>query len=908
MVAGMMAETSSLPVANEALVRQYARELAKRTGTATESHTLALRAQPSWLGPAEFDVTDSRDVMRTVQVVACISPLAVREAMTQRTDLLVVITDQLDSELGLGILARCFDQRIVTPDMWEAVKGSFRARQVDSILKRMAWIAEPLVALAPVAGWPVAPGGTLTRDHALTNLTAAILGVPISDLDPSGILAWTMDPSGSAQLRAQPKKVQDDIIDWVRSTIDPVAAIALRSSIQQHSIDALTLGLVADVLWDSQSQFDPEVVAARTRLEQFTGVTDLDNATARSFADSVRGAIQRMAQARDPARPGVLARATELFTDLRYPTGAAVSLVLPAGFDARLHSLAEVVHTFLADGCVDLVPVESAFADLMGHDLAASDPRKTRIPRMAVRLARWLATPEAAPATDLEQALMRQARELAFVDWAASDVWVGSTDPLVAAAWSALFQAAHSRRSASDRRFAELLAAATSTNVLPDSLVPVERVIANTLAPLAAAGNRLLIILIDGMSTSVAAELADEAAHVGWFEAVPKNTTARTTTLAVLPTLTRYSRTSFFCGSLTAGGQTEERNGFATLSGGGTVFHKADLVAEAGHALSTDVLRAISSTAPMVATVLNTVDDALSKADPGGMTWTLESIQHLQPLLDQASQAGRTVVLISDHGHVVERGGQALSIAGAEARFRPLSSGPVDPILEVQLSGPRVLAAGGALIAAVSEDIRYTTKQAGYHGGASAAEVTIPIIVLSRQPDELQAAGWVAAPPQIPFWWNDTITSTIGTKSLPPTPGKRPAKKTQQDVGQASFDIEVVESPVTMEPTDHNDVLLNALMSSPMYAAQKKRYGARAADDSTVRSVLIVLLRQSGRAHRDTLAAAASIPVGRMTGTLTALRRQLNIEGYEVLATDVDAVTVTLNEALLREQFLEDAS
>ena len=69
---------------------------------------------------------------------------------------------------------------------------------------------------------------------------------------------------------------------------------------------------------------------------------------------------------------------------------------------------------------------------------------------------------------------------------------------------------------------------------------------------------------------------------------------------------------------------------------------------------------------------------------------------------------------------------------------------------------------------------------------------------------------------------------------------------------------------------------------------------------------MTVLLAQSGRIHRDTLATAAGIPAIRLPGTLAALRRQLNVEGYDVLSIDVDDVTVILDITLLRQQFLEE--
>jgi len=86
--------------------------------------------------------------------------------------------------------------------------------------------------------------------------------------------------------------------------------------------------------------------------------------------------------------------------------------------------------------------------------------------------------------------------------------------------------------------------------------------------------------------------------------------------------------------------------------------------------------------------------------------------------------------------------------------------------------------------------LRYGTKQAGYHGGASAAEAVIPIIVLSRSPEDLRAAGWVPAAPQAPSWWNDTVAGALPAPVVPAAPA-RPGKPTTSTPGQGVLEIDV---------------------------------------------------------------------------------------------------------------------
>jgi len=708
-------------------------------------------------------------------------------------------------------------------------------------------------------------------------------------------LNWTLDPTATAQFREQPVQVREGIINWVSDVVGPVAAIAMRSVMQGHSIDALTIGLVADVLWGDYPA-TPEVIAARTRLESFTGVQNIDPLVARSLADSARGAAQRMAAQRDPGFPGLLDRATALFTDVHFAEGAKRSTLLPAGFDSRLSAVAESINDHLSGVPGSLDKIERVFENLLRHDRARQD-RATDVARMAVRLTRWLQTPSEGKPTNLDQAVKRQVRENSFVDWAAADIWVGSTAPDIASVWAKLFAAVRERRDAADREFAALLADATERGVLPDQLVPVESALVRLIKPLVQPKAGVLVILIDGMSAAVAAELAEEALHLGWYESVLESQGARTAVLAALPTLTKYSRTSFFTGSLQQGAQSQEKNGFAELTGG-ELFHKGELSGAAGQALPGDVLAAIRSEAGMCAVVLNTVDDALAKADPGGTDWTISGIQHLEPLLAEAARASRTVVLISDHGHVIERGGPSTPIAGAEARWRSRETGPLESNREVVLTGNRVLAEGSSIIAAVDESLRYTTKQAGYHGGASAAEVVIPMIVLSRAPETLLTAGWVPAVPQVPAWWNDPVAIEAAAIPVPKT------KKQVEAPDQGTFEWEINEQGPSIDPTS-NSALVAALLESPIYQAQKKRQGQRAVTDERMSAIISILLTQAGRVHQDTLAASAGIPAYRIPSTLSAVRRQLNLEGYNVFSTDVDQVTIILDTALMRQQFLE---
>src|SRR6516164_4154299 len=131
------------------------------------SGVLGVRAHPEWPGPASF----SHDSV-PVRVVPCVSALAVREALLERKhgQWLVVLTDRADDDLGAGVLGHLVWNRLRTPNPWDAVRLRFAATGVEPALTDTTGdreIATGLLAAAPPTGWPPAPGGVLTRDHAL---------------------------------------------------------------------------------------------------------------------------------------------------------------------------------------------------------------------------------------------------------------------------------------------------------------------------------------------------------------------------------------------------------------------------------------------------------------------------------------------------------------------------------------------------------------------------------------------------------------------------------------------------------------------------------------------------------------------------------------------------------------------
>ena len=153
------------------------------------SGVLGVRAQPEWPGAAEFTIRRRAGPGGAVRVGAGRPGGAAGRA---RDQWLVVLTDRADEDLGAGVLSHLLWHRLRTPDPWDAVRLRFAATGVDPALTAAAEdreIAIGLLAAAPPAGWPPAPAGVLTRDHAFGAVAAAHLGLTDPVIDATSVLA-----------------------------------------------------------------------------------------------------------------------------------------------------------------------------------------------------------------------------------------------------------------------------------------------------------------------------------------------------------------------------------------------------------------------------------------------------------------------------------------------------------------------------------------------------------------------------------------------------------------------------------------------------------------------------------------------------------------------------------------------
>ncbi|MFB6844832.1 BREX-2 system phosphatase PglZ [Streptomyces sp. NPDC056373] len=868
------------------------------------------------------------------------------EADPAGADVLVVTGQVPVDQVGWDLRAHAVHHRPLSVDRADIVKQLFGATDLDSRMSGERWLLDALLEAEPVdGGWPRA-GAVLTRDRAVRALLAQRLRLGDTasdtlDLDADTLFAWSRTPYGPASYAALPTAERDGIAEWLTQAVGPAAATLMALASDGRGQDALPLGALASAALSATA---PE--AAGFALGTLFGSALPSFEALRPFADAATGVLSRwIAQAeasgsqRDEARGRVLTvleHADRLATQARLSPLLGADRLLPSGYRARLRTLAG-----LLDGPAG--PAENALRELTEHQLSTVYGDSTETARTAVRLVRWLHTP--LPATDsVGRTVRAHMASSGWADLAVSILAEGddTRDPVVAGSYERLIGAVRARRAGLDEAFAQRLAIWTegASQQAPGGALLIENVLAEVVAPFARGGGRPLLIVLDGMSADVAVQLAGELDVRVWTEVVPRprpnEQATRLAAVSMLPSVTRTSRASLLCGRPEEGGQDKERAGFTSFwkkrhrDRGAQLFHKGGYEGPPGHRLAPELLQALASD-DIVAVVVNTIDDALADGREGIARgrWRLGDIAKLPYLLNAARDYGRPVVLVSDHGHVLDRtprGHQAMAADGVEgARWRTGTAGDG----EIAFFGPRVGVRGRKVVLPWREDLRYTTRQAGYHGGASLAEVTVPVITLVPSA-ELVPEGWTLLPSErvAPAWWHGRQEATpaaaeqpaaapVGEARAAEVPGagapegSAPATETDRTADRAvRQEPEAPASPGAYAPGGLGD----RIVRSEPYRAQREfvRGVQDAKGDRAVAAAIDALMSAGGKLSPGAVVAAAQAATGRSQRNperfVTVMERLLNIDGYPVIQLVASGRTVQLNKALLEEQFLGDGA
>ncbi|WP_301174166.1 BREX-2 system phosphatase PglZ [Actinomadura geliboluensis] len=861
---------------------------------------LLLRAAPEWRHPSRtLTVAIDGDTKVTAIVRVCPTVLSVLEALEEPRDedvYLVVLTPWTEEELGDSVLAQALGNEVRTINRWDLVAEAFGARRLDPRLSSQGyrWVAEALIDAQPGSGWKHVNTPVLQLETVLRRLAAARFGKGEDErLDASALLEWSRDDLRVGRFAELTAEERGGLASWLETSIGPVARVVFRLLSGGQVRDSVPFGIAASELYAARR--GKSVEEARIRAEErFFGGTAPDESSLRAFAEAAESLVLRWNDTGHATEAGLAcSRAEQILAELRAGDLAGTSKVLDAGLDARLLTLADTIASVLpAPRHTDLAEVESALEVLSEHRRPGGRAAEVEAAHCAVRLVRWLASPEVPPTT-VAEGVARQVRSWGWVDRAAAVLFNAGTArvPRAEAAYAEVFRAVRHRRAELDRAFAERLAAWSAASADPDRLLLAETLLSEIARPVADRAAPLIIV-IDGMSAANASALAEEINATRTWREVGREPDGREGALAAIPSTTVFSRASLLCGDLTSGGQSRERRGFTALwrGRGAELFHKAGLGTGPGAQLSDDVRAAIGRSGTVVGVVLNSIDEALSdnfRVNAGA--WRVDQIDYLPQLLAEAAAARRPIVLISDHGHVLEHGDGVRPVTAESARHR--TGPPGDG--EIAIRGRRVLTTGGEVTVPWDERIRYLARRAGYHGGASPAEMVIPVLVFV--PSGVSAPkGWFeyeTASLHEPAWWNP-----LPAPAPPPAATARASRRPDQDEGALFSVTEAAAAAAGLGAQ---------VVASALFAAQRQ-FVRKAPPDEEVAALIDGLAEAGGKLPTGAAAALVGQPAFRMAGYLSAVGRLLNVDGYPVIGETDGGRMVELDVRLLSLQFLED--
>jgi hypothetical protein len=864
-----------------AQVRAYVSALRK------ESNVFGIHSPTRWTGLEALTVGGE-----VARVRYCESPLEVREALLESDESggpLVVLTPLTDRDLESDVRARLARRKILHIRSWDVLRDMLQLRGMDPRLDSEPWMADVLLEAA--AGKPI-PSGFLDADTAW-DLVGSTLGLATGRPDALELLRWAGLEQGVDAFRTAPQVLKDGLRRRVAETAGAVGPLLLDSFDGPAGDDSIALGLASSVVFSADAPAEARITLERAavRLERYCGNNPIPVRAGRAWANAAELIADDTVQQRGLNNMRTtLQHADTLLRELEAAEWAGLGRWSLLGFERRLGTFAAHLDRVLEGAAV--TELAAPAAAVRAHGLAPQQRERVERIDMAARLVRWLRqVPTAQAPGSFEEAVRSYAADSGFADALRAALEAGDGCEPLSSAYGRLLQQVVELRERENETFARLLAGWSQSAGTLRTAIPVEQVLTTIVAPLADL-EPVLLLVVDGMSQAVYREVAADIVREGWVELVPQAQPTFGPVVAAFPTVTEVSRASLFHGRLTSGLAAQEKSAFEShpeltrrSKKAPVLFHKADLGEVGEPGLSPAVRAEIADPdRQIVGLVINAIDDHLAKGDQIRPTWGVESIRPLRGVLHAAQQAGRVVVITSDHGHQPERGSELRAHKDGERwRSDDESAGPGETLI----TGPRVVAGQGRLIALWSERLRYGFRKNGYHGGASPQEVVIPLGVYSAG---LPVEGWVEAATALPLWWSEELQ----VAPPPPVAARAPRKSASPKKQTELFN----EGASQVQ-----ERWVDAMLASAAWKTQVQAAGRVAQELSRIRQALEALDERGGSLTRTALAARLQLPHVRVAGFVVALRRLLNVDGYDVLHLDEASDTVVLNRELLKKQF-----
>ena len=878
-----------------------------------QASVIGIHSAGRWTGDRE-----KRDGDEAYSIHQCDSPLAIRQALREPvkdSTTIVLITPLDDADLSEDILLRLTKRRLFQIDSWQIVRSLFQAHAVDPRLTRHPWMAELLLEQVPADGYPVARGGYLDADTVWPILLRQTVGYAAETPDLTTLLKWSLDVEATSRFRSSPLCFRQGAVEWLSEKAGPVTEIILQCLVDLDRPDAVPLGLAAAVLFHPAAIGKVEKACGKFE-GSFLGGKSTDPILMRRWSSAATEVARAWRHTEPKVYRQMLQRADDILREVQVDQYAYLSDMSFLGFDQRLSRVGQCLEDILQRKAWDrLEELADAQQSVREHDKSMTEALRLVRVDMAIRLVRWLAEQTQAEVNaplSFAQAAILQLREGGFVDWARLTLRSGDPVQNLSEAYGRLFEIVTKVREQQSQQFATLLKDWTESGSKSDQVIPVEQILQQIVAPLAAS-SPLLVIVVDGMSVAVARELLADLSKHEWTPLCEPGQSFIRPGISTIPSVTEFARTSLMSGKLMQGGQPEEKNGFASHPAllpncrngyPPVLFHKAAYQETDDAVLSAEIRKEIASTyRKIVGVVVNAVDDHLAKGEQIDTRWSRDAIKVLPALLHEARIARRLVVMFSDHGHILDCQTRSKPGDGGE-RWRS-TAGEI-AVDEMEIRGTRVMTLGQRLVAPWSERVRYGAgKKNGYHGGLTPQEMVIPITVLSSTDDVPK--GWREQAVETPMWWDEP--SKPGDIAESPAPTLKPVKPQKGSLFDFETEVESAPTPsvvvvaATSVSVESIPQWITRLLTSPVFEEQKRLGGRGLPSDELLGKLLETLNQRGGKLTSVALARALDYPTLRLPGLLAKVQRLLNIDGYRVLDRDDASDTIELNRDLLLKQF-----
>ncbi|MFO0877865.1 MAG: BREX-2 system phosphatase PglZ [Gemmataceae bacterium] len=879
-----------------------------------DASAVGLHVTASWTAPSEveFDFGKAR-VVRADTVFQVRQELATAEQGKVR---IILLTRLQQGDLGNDVVARLARSRLFPVDHWASLCALFKAKELDRSVCDPA-LAQALMEYAPADGYPPVSAGVLDAGTVWRAVSRHVFDMGESDPDLASLLLWASGRSGSSRYLGVAEELRDSLRRRLTSALGDAADSILGFVDSSAGADALALAIACQVVFGSGDE--KALDAAAARMEQFHRNRPIPQGVGRTLGRVAAEAVADLDRKDDPRIAGKhLDRADALLRQLRSDDHAYRNGLTLLGYEQRLARFGTQIEAVLdAPGGAAIAACERLQSEVASHRIARLGRRAEQVSRseMALRLVRWLAQP-APPATSFAEMADVYRKELAFVDWARESVCRGEEVAGLSKAYRRLDQAVLIRRQEFNRAFAQALADWTSSGSTSGEVHGVEDVLSRVVARVAGADNRVLLVVLDGMSWAVCHELLEDVRRDHWFEAtLDESSSPPAAVIAAVPSVTNLSRMSLLSGRLEWGDASAEKRNFEAhpvLRGccdrrhPPILFHKRE-VSEGGRgAVGDDLGRAILSTNHrVVGVVVNAIDDFLSKGDQMPMVWAISRISPLGSLLKLARDSGRVVILASDHGHVWHRPDATVFDSDKGGRWRVQGSEMREG--EMLLTGGRVLdhADGHAVVVPWSESLYYGRQQNGYHGGVTPQEMICPLVLLTDRSSAYSGLHPCEYPR--PEWWSSAPTATALAEEPPvilaPRTGQRNLFEGLDERPRRPAPTEPQPSRAETAQPAAPTSWVRRLLASEAYKAQKELIRRHAPEDDVVRRCLETLDAHGGIMTPTAFAKVAEVPAARLDGLIARVQRLLNVDGYEILTLSRTENRIELNAGKLKRQF-----